>query len=319
MSYFVKFKLVLNVQQDRVCQGTPIVLPLAIHQDPHAILLEPHVVPPEPHAVPEPAQGVTPEPAQAVVPEPAQDVPPVVPQEILLENVRLRRRVQDLEAIVALRDHELEQQEAELVRYQIGDLGDDFPPPPAPFVRPQPTLEELLTSSMWAKSGCTDPSVEPHPPSSWYLWFQSTPPFTANDNDDFLILEPAEPALSPDEQRPTPYSLPQYVFPLLGPEARCMDEKLAQEAELLIKTGQKIKPPTPTPRPAVSLGLWEGVEIVTVLQAHNLRHHAITDHNKYAIRAYKQLHTKFTDRTKPRSEGIEYLMKAFSGDVRYFS
>ena len=276
-------------------------------------------IPSDPQPLPE-SQYIPSDPQPLPVPQPiSQPIPE--PHLIQLEKLHLQRRIQDLEAILALRDEELEQRETELLRYHTGCLGDDKPAAvhPAPFVRPQPTTEQLLTSSMWARSGLPDPSVEQHPPSSWYLWFRSTPPFTANDNADFLILEPAEPVPSPDQLRTIPFSLPQYVFPLLGPDARRVDESRAREAETLLRTGRKIKPPAPTTGLYRSLGHWEGLEIVTVLQAHNLRHCAVTDRDICAIRAYKSFHTRFTDRSLCRSEGVEYLMKAYPGDVRHFS
>ncbi|PIL26013.1 hypothetical protein GSI_11767 [Ganoderma sinense ZZ0214-1] len=218
----------------------------------------------------------------------------------------------------------LAEQRAELLELRGGVVGGDHPSHESPaafqpplFLRPQPTLADLLKSSMWVKSGVADPSVETHPHSSWYLWFRSTDPSTNDENSCRLILEPVEPPEWPDNPRRIPFSLPLYVFPLMGKLARSEDERLAREAQRLVDSGMKIKPPPPLADSMPSLGLWEGVDIVTVLQAHNLRHCAITDRDSSAAAAYRQLHTRFSDRTLLRSEGMEYLMKTFSREARY--
>ena len=86
------------------------------------------------------------------------------------------------------------------------------------FLRPQPTDDELLRSSIWARSGREDPSVELHPLlSAWYRFFRSTAPATINAaTDDTPILAPPEPALAPEEERRIPFALPPYVFVLLA-------------------------------------------------------------------------------------------------------
>ncbi|KAI1786021.1 hypothetical protein LXA43DRAFT_1099620 [Ganoderma leucocontextum] len=261
-----------------------------------------------------------------------------------LNNLCLQQRLSHVETTLGVREKELAQCEAELFIYRSQASGeasiprtfrsrtssgdssmDDVEitmgpnvthnlPTSSIFVRPNPTDDELLTSSLWAQSGHPDPSVELHPPSAWYRWFQSTVP----SSGDTLILAPPEPQHPANIVPPIPYSLPSYVFTLLGPEALRKDESLAEAACLRIKTGRKIKPPPPRPGLFGDLGRWEGVEIITVLQAHNIRHCATSDQDLYAARAYRQLHTVYTDRTKPRSEGVQYLMKAFSADVSLF-
>ncbi|KAI1792026.1 hypothetical protein LXA43DRAFT_1094097 [Ganoderma leucocontextum] len=160
------------------------------------------------------------------------------------------------------------------------------------FIRPEPTDDELLTSSMWAQSGRPDPSVEIHPLSSWYRWFCETAPIF----NGARILSPREPDHSTDTSRPIPYSLPPYIFALLGPDAVRKDKGLADRARLLIDAGLKTKPPPPRPGLFGDLGEWKGVKITTILQAHNLRHCAVSDRDA-------------------RSEGVQYLMKAFSADA----
>ena len=107
------------------------------------------------------------------------------------------------------------------------------------------------------------------------------------------------------------------MFTLLGPEAERKDKNLADEACLLIESGHKIVPPPPASNLFGDLGDWQSADIITILQAHNLRHCAITDKDVLAIRAYRRLHTFYTNRCLRRSEGIQYLMKTFSGDVRF--
>nr|VWO95189.1 Uncharacterized protein [Ganoderma boninense] len=244
------------------------------------------------------------------------------------DNLRLHRLLLDAEAQIGMRDRELSLLYTRLLLYSdthadgnsedtSEDSIDDVIGPsslPRPFIppplRPTAAYEEFLKSSRWAQSGRPDPSVELYPLSSWYHWFRSTLPIL----DHSPIRTPPEPFDPSAEARIIPYSLPPYVFLLLGPEARQKDKDDAEKAQGLVSAGAKVKPPRPRADLYGDLGPWLDVKITTVLQAHNIRHAAITDRDIFAVRAYRHLHTTFTDRTERRSEGMQYLMKAFSAD-----
>ena len=138
------------------------------------------------------------------------------------------------------------------------------------------TSHQLLNTSLW---GRPDPSVEMHPLSIWHLWFRATEPMWSYAP----ILLPAELQHVTQTARPIPYSLPLYVYSLLGPEALQKERYLVTNASLLVNAGLKIKPPPPCPSLFSDLGPWQGLEISTVLQAHNLRHCAVSNGDIYAV------------------------------------
>ena len=70
---------------------------------------------------------------------------------------------------------------------------------------------------------------------------------------------------------------------LLGPEAVEKDKDLTKKVENQVQSGQRIKPPALDPDLYGSLSPWEGLMIQTVLQAHNLRHCAVTNQNVFAV------------------------------------
>ncbi|KAI1782052.1 hypothetical protein LXA43DRAFT_1104881 [Ganoderma leucocontextum] len=258
-------------------------------------------------------------------------------QTLRVVNLRLQHQLSALENRVALQEKELVSCEAQLFIYRSqahgynptvassapGDAGEEqdededdsveiIGPNPTDYqlciptrfipVRPTPTDDELLTSSMWSESGRPDPSVDIHPLSSWYRWFRTTHPIANNA----LILTPDEPA-STDAPRPIPYSLPNYVFTLLGPDAMRKDQNLADGANRRMKAGRQIKPPPPRPGLYGDLGEWEDKEIVTVLQAHNLRQRAIGDRDicAYLAPPAKRARLGSESPSRPRSDADE--------------
>ena len=81
----------------------------------------------------------------------------------------------------------------------------------------------------------------------WYHLFCETPPATTDaDSNDTPILAPLEPALAPEEEHCIPYSIPSFMFMLLGPKAKHKDKDLANKACLLVSSGCRIIPPSST-------------------------------------------------------------------------
>ncbi|KAI1784008.1 hypothetical protein LXA43DRAFT_1101895 [Ganoderma leucocontextum] len=186
--------------------------------------------------------------------------------------------------------------------------------------RPVPTDEDLQISSAWASSGQSDPSVEPHPHSSWYRWFRSTPPDSSSADPDSIV--PRQSLFAPDAGKRLPYAIPPSVADILqqateeAEHQRPCVEQLDRDSLAAVNAPQA---GTLSDGSAGDLGDWYGLEIVTLLQAHNLRHCAVTDQEVDAARFYYLLGVKYQrDRALSQTEGIRYLSRTFSLDVKLF-
>ncbi|KAI0757846.1 hypothetical protein C8Q80DRAFT_1265685 [Daedaleopsis nitida] len=165
-------------------------------------------------------------------------------------------------------------------------------------------FDNPLFSSKTAVPGRPDPSIKHHPPSRWYLWFCSP--------------EATNPQLHPPPESPpncpVPNDFPQPSI-LLG-------EAWADRELSRINKANKNNAPAPTPAPVdktlVPCGPWSALRITTALQAHNLRHLAVSDGDTNATRFYKQVHANLVKSTYHRSEGEAYLATTYSIDVKHF-
>ncbi|RDX44549.1 hypothetical protein OH76DRAFT_1486990 [Lentinus brumalis] len=163
-------------------------------------------------------------------------------------------------------------------------------------------IADPLKSSEYVHPGKPDPSVEDHPHSRWYKWF-------CNANMGKLIDATLADRPYADESGPVPYDLPDYVTEsLMGPEA---EQKEMTRVEKARRRGAH--PPAST-RYNGGCGPWESVKIVTAHQAHNLRHRALTERDPEAAWFYRRLHTQMQYPTVLRTEGMRYLLLAWSGD-----
>ncbi|KAM5530094.1 hypothetical protein V8D89_016235, partial [Ganoderma adspersum] len=172
-------------------------------------------------------------------------------------------------------------------------------------------------SSAWATSGHSDPSVNPHPPSSWYLWFSTTPAPAADPSVDCLV--PHQPKLHPDPGNPIPYAFPSYVAQFLGADGYRSESTRIER----VKNGLEVIPAgeeeTPYSEHLLAslgdLGGWGTFKITTLLQAHNLRLRALNDRDLAAAQLYHHLvDWHQSNPTQRRSEGVLYLMEAFVND-----
>ena len=169
----------------------------------------------------------------------------------------------------------------------------------------EPTHEELMQTSLRARPGRPDPSIENHPHSAWYQWFRApvagtNPPPLPTGSTEWL----------PD------LPLPGIALRCMGPEAEKREDERVEQARHDKAAGKlSVTPPHADYQPP-DFGEWSSVAIATVNQAHNLRHCAIYGQDKYAAHLYRHLNVVFqSDPTICREEGPSYLIRSWPADA----
>ncbi|RDX40138.1 hypothetical protein OH76DRAFT_1423885, partial [Lentinus brumalis] len=114
-----------------------------------------------------------------------------------------------------------------------------------------------------------------------------------------------------EETGPVSYDIPDWVTDDIGEEAEEKEKRRVARVR-----GKGSRPPAPIPRHDGDCGPWESLEIITVHQAHNLRHLAVREQDPDAARFYRRLVVLTQDPSRYRPEGMRYLMKAWQHDVK---
>nr|VWO98143.1 Uncharacterized protein [Ganoderma boninense] len=167
------------------------------------------------------------------------------------------------------------------------------------------TEDELRRTSLRGRRGRPDPSVEADPHSAWYLHYRAYGPPERLPPNTLWIRD---------------IRLPEAAIRAMGPEAehaeagRVASARIQHDAEAARRAEPSRTPLRPDYQPP-NLARWGLIEITTVLQAHNLRHWAIYGNDIHAERFYRHLNSLYqSNPTLRRSEGIRYLLAAFSAD-----
>lgn len=168
-----------------------------------------------------------------------------------------------------------------------------------------PRPVDPLRSSVGVMPGAPDPSVEGQPESDWYRWFKGSTTVDVMDGP----MSDANTTTGPPR---ISFNLPDWVPEVMGDDAE------ERERHRFARISKRARPPAPIPRNDGDCGPWETVTIVTVHQAHNLRHWAVTHRNVQAARYYRRLNAVIQHAVGYRSEGLRYLMRTFPLDVKHF-
>ncbi len=216
--------------------------------------------------------------------------------------------VQAIHAALAARQTELDRREAALNRREaelfVAEQRVASLTPPRTFrpttstYSPESTqsggceVEVTMSPVAHPRRRSVDNSIGADPPSPWYIWYLSTPG-------------------APAPASTVPYLLPQCAIEVISPKAD------ADEHARLLKLQLPAQPPLARKGP-LPLGRWSAVTIVSVMQAHNLRHWAVTECDKFAARVYRQVVTVGTEARSFRPDGVRYLLRTFSQDSPRF-
>lgn len=167
----------------------------------------------------------------------------------------------------------------------------------------------LLTSSERASVGTRDPSVELHPLSKWYAEFYRR----AGSSLD------KAPAYSDDPTNKPGVELPHWALKYIGTKAERAEAKRIRLAKEADARGEGFKPKDKgVQRTPPEMGRWKDLVIITANQAHNVRHLAIIQKDKYAARVIREYNRAHQDPLEDRTEGGRILMGGYNRDFPHF-